>query len=137
MWNITTGYAGNFTSASSCDVYSFIGLKPSGNNSNNFVNWAAADLAVNGITATGFGIFVYERTGTGISGGNQVDVSLASELDLGTFVVAYAQDLKGKSYSTPFTESGLTSQASESSTLLLFGIGLLGVGFYNKNKIKK
>lgn len=145
-WNATTGYAGNFTSAASGDVYSFIGLIPGGNNSNNFGNWAAADLYVNGITATGFGIFVYELTGTGITGGNQVDVTFASELDLGTFAVAYGQDapqwVGGKkghwqytAFTTPFTESGLTNKVPEPSTLLLFGIGLLGLGFFGRKNI--
>ena len=124
-------YAGNFTSG---EVYSFLGLT-GGNNSNSFGNWAAADLAVNGINATGFGIFVYDLTGTGISGGNQVDVTFASDLLLGTFAVAYGQDLTGKAFSTPFTESGLTNKVPEPSTFLLFGIGLLGLGFFGRKNI--
>ena len=147
-WDATTGYAGNFTAAATGDVYSFIGLLPGGNNSNLFGNWAAADLAVNGIIADGFGIFVYELTGTGITGGNIVDVTFASELNLGTFAVAYGQDApkwvggNGKNghweytaFSTPFTESGLTHQVPEPSTLLLFGMGLLGLGFFGRKKI--
>lgn len=135
----TASYGGYFTSG---EVYSFLGLT-GGNASNNFGNWAAADLAVNGITATGFGIFVYELTGTDITGGAQVDVTFASDLALGTFAVAYgtstSTNSKGKVttrvFSTPFTESGLTHKVPEPSTLLLFGMGLLGLGFFGRNKV--
>jgi hypothetical protein len=129
-WDTTTGYAGSFTAASSDDVYGFIGLTPNGNNSNNFGNWAAADLFVNGITANGFGIFVYSLSGTGIEGGSQVDVMFGSDLNLGTFAVAYGQDSKGKAFSTPFTESGLT--VPEPSTFMLFGVGLLSLLFMRR-----
>lgn len=135
-WDAATGYGGYFTAASTGDVYSFLGLSPSGNNSNNFGNWAAAELFVNGITASGFGIFVYELVGTGISGGNTVDVEFSSALDPGTFVVAYGQDVRGRSFTTPFTESGLTQQVPEPGVFLLFGTGLFGIGLMRR-KFKK
>jgi len=128
-------YMGNFISTSG-EVYSFLGLT-GGNNSNSFANWAAADLAVNGIYATGFGIFVYELNDTGITGGARVDVTFASDLALGTFAVAYGTDARGKVYSTAFTESGLTTQVPEPGTLLLFGMGLLGLGFFGRKKISQ
>ena len=137
------GYEGNFTSAASGDVYSFIGLT-GGNNSNTFGNWAAADLAVNGITATGFGIFEYALTGTGITGGSTVDVTFASDLALGTFAVAYGTAAGNGNnqliFSTPFTESGLTHdghKVPEPSMLLLFGSGLLGLGLFGRKKFRK
>lgn len=141
-WNTTTGYAGNFTSASSGDVYSFIGLIPGGNNSNLFNKWHDADLAVNGIDATGFGIFVYSLTGTGITGGSTVDVTFLSALDNGTFAVAYGQEpppTQGQvqSFTTPFTEAGLTHKVPEPGTLLLLGSGILGLGLFGRKKFRK
>jgi hypothetical protein len=136
-WNSTTGYAGNFTSAAgNNDVYSFIGLVPGGNNSNIFGNWAGADLFVNGITANGFGIFVYELLNTGITGGNTVDVTFLSNLNVGTFAVAYGQsiDKHGKitAFTTPFTEAGLTQNVPEPAAFMLFGVGLVSVWFMRR-----
>lgn len=132
-WNTSTGYAGAFTFD---DVYDFIGFSPSGNASNLFSNWQAADWAVNGIDVDFFGIFVYTLTGTGITGGTTIDVDFGSALDNGTFVVAYGQDANGHSYTTPFTESGLTTRqpVPEPGTLVLLGAGFLGLAIYGKRR---
>ena len=127
-----TASGGNFTSG---EIYSFLGLT-GGNNSNQFDKWAAADLAVNGITATGFGIYEYVLTGTGITGGAQVDVTFLSDLALGTFAVAYGT-YGDKVFSTPFTESGLTHSVPEPGMLLLFGSGLLGLGLFGRKNFRK
>lgn len=129
-WNTSTGYAGGFSSSFSGSVYEFIGFDPAGNASNNFGNWHDADLAVNGIDASFFGIYIYALTGTGITGGGSVDVTFQSSLPVGVFAVAYGQDADGRAFSTPFTESGLT--VPEPGTVLLLGSGLLGLALYRR-----
>ena len=111
------------------EVYSFLGLT-GGNNSNSFTNWSGAELAVNGLHASSFGIFVYELTNTGMSGGHSITATFARALPLGTFVVAYGQSRTGKVYDTPFTETGLVTggpppAVPEPGSLLLLGSGLM------------
>ena len=118
---------------SSGEVYSFLGLS-GGNNSNNFGNWAAADVAVNGLTVTGFDMFYYNINGSGIIGGKTVNVTFGSAIPVGTFAVAYGLDSRQRVLSTPFTESGLVP---EPSTLLLLGSGLIGLAGFGRKKFKK
>ena len=121
---------------SSGEVYTFLGLS-GGNNSNSFTNWAAADLAVNNLTVTGFDVWVYNLNGTGITGGKTVNATFLSGLPVGTFAVAYGTytgDSRVKVFSTPFTESGLVP---EPSTLLLLGSGLVGLAGFGRKKYKK
>jgi len=124
------------------EVYTILGLGDGTNNSNSFTNWSAADLAVNGINAGFFGLFVYDLINTGITGGSTVDVSFLSDLPDGTFAIAYGQvetqngpNTNIKAFSTPFTESGLTTHnVPEPSSLWLIGMGLLGLGFFGRKK---
>lgn len=145
-WDVTTGYAGSFTAASTAnDVYQFIGLDPFGNASNNFTNWADWELAVNGFTADSFGIFVYRLTGTGMAPGVQIDVTFDDPLLLGTYALAYGQSPvpdRGpvQSYTTPFTETGMVQPPPpipEPATILLLGSGLVGLGGWSRRKFRR
>lgn len=131
-------YGEFFTSAATGDVYSFLGLS-GGNNSNSFTNWSNAELAVNGISVEGFGMFVYELYNTGIEGGAQVDVTFLNDLEVGTFAVAYGWDAERGIYTTPFTESGLVTgpPVPEPSTILLLGAGFLGLAAFGRKRITK
>jgi len=136
-----TSTAGSATSPSfigtmtaGTDVYTFLGL--SGNNSNSFTNWAAADASINGITATNFGIYELSLSGADLGPKGLINVLFNSgALPLGTFAVAWGTNADGSTFATPFTEAGLTSSPSspppatvpEPSTLLLLGTGVFAV----------
>jgi len=135
-WNTSTGFGGTFTSSSGGSVYSFLGLVFPASASESFANWSSAEQYVTGITPAGFGIYVYTLNDTGISGGSTIDISFASSLPVGTFVVAYgcsqvASDGScrpmGKVFGTPFTQSGLVI-TPEADTLALLAFGLVFVG---------
>lgn len=126
---VADGFFGDMTSS---NVYSFLKLQGPTNKSNSFKNWAADDLAINGITAEDFGIYVFALSGEDLGGKGLVDVMFPGGLPLGTFVVGYGQayyNWKQCVYDTPLTEAGLTdgttSTTPEPGSLVLLGSGLL------------
>lgn len=147
------GFAGFYTAAFTSpkgtpnSVYSFIGLVNAAGGSESFTNWSAADLAVAGITANGFGIVVYELFNTGLTGGGSVTINFSSNLPLGTFAVAYGcSGATGKNgacpgkntFSTPFTQSGMvTTVVPEPASLFLLGGGLIAAGTLRRKQKKQ
>jgi PEP-CTERM motif len=145
----SNGFAGFYTTAftppkgTANSVYSFIGLAHVGG-SESFTNWSAADLAVAGITANGFGIVVYELFNTSLTGGGSVTINFSSNLPLGTFAVAYgcsgATGANGacpgmNTFSTPFTQSGMVNTVvPEPTSLVLLGSGLIAAGALRRRK---
>jgi len=123
------------------DVYTVLGI--AGNNSVSFTNMQAADLAINGINATFFGLCVYNldsfTTILGTQSGKQTDAFTFSGLNVGTFAVAYGEDTSSSlAYTSPFTEAGLTTGVPEPSTLAIAGLGVLGfVGYGLRRRVKK
>jgi len=131
------GYRGAMTSSN--NVYSFLELSGA-NNSNSFTNWSAAALAVDGIQATNFGIYVFSLKTSGFAGNDYLNIH-TNLLPEGTFAVAYGTDSSGKSYSTAFTNAGMRdnppapSAVPEPMPLVLICLGLFGIAYVTKRKI--
>lgn len=141
--NQAAGLVGEMTSG---DIYGFLSTAAGGTgttfgsmfaagpNSDSFNNMHSADLALAGIDATNFSIYVYGLDTTAFSGKDVLDVGF-SGVPKGTFVVAFGyQGSAGSNpnpFDTPFTEAGLSltdSQAvPEPAGLAVLACGLLGL----------
>jgi PEP-CTERM motif len=133
MVNGVTGTPEGFDNTT--DIYTFLGLT-SLNNSNNLGNLETADLANDGITATGYGI--YEFAVGSILPGGFVELT-SSGIPLGTFAFGEGVNGGGKLDGDAFTEAGLTTTGSmttpEPSSLMLLASGLLGLGGLVRRKL--
>lgn len=126
------GYKGLMTKTSNTPIYSLV--DPLVNNgSNSFTNWAAADLAVNKIDVSKFGIYKFDLAlpnNVSFGAKNFINIAL-KKIPLGTFAVAYGQSSDKNTYITPFTQSGLVdAPVPEPGSLLIFafGLALLAIG---------
>jgi PEP-CTERM motif len=119
---------------SSEDIYAFLGTKV--NSSSNFPNLEGADLAIDGITATGYGI--YEFSVGSISPSGFVEL-MGTDIPLGTFALGLGAEGNDKVDGTAFTEAGLTTTGStsmpEPSSLMMLATGLLGLGVVRRKLI--
>lgn len=125
-------YAGLMTSS---DVYSFLGLSGA-DKSNSFTNWSGAALAVDGIHAANFGIYVFSLDTSNFAANDYIDMT-TNLLPEGTFAVAYGTDSSGKVYSTAFTNAGMRDTPPalpEPMTLALTGLGLVGIALSSRRK---
>jgi hypothetical protein len=102
------------------EVYSQLGLGTSVDNSNNFANWSSADLAINGITASNFGLYVFVLNDTAALPDKgtinvQFGTTASPTLPAGSYVVAYSNTDSaggGTPFATPFTQAGLETSFS-------------------------
>ncbi len=134
-WNSTTGFAGTLTAGA--EVYSTLKLEGPTDKSNSFTNWSAAEQTVNGVTATSFGIYVFEIYAELDGNGNvAIQFDPSTLLPTGSYAIAYGQAPAngGKDmmlYDTPFTEAGLTGvphlTTPAPSSALLVGAGAVSL----------
>jgi PEP-CTERM motif-containing protein len=128
------------------EAYSVLGVQGPTDHSNSFVNWSAAELAHDGITATSFGL--YEFAITANLGAKQWVNFTLDNMPVGTIAIAYGQVITSTTrtvhghpitttnvtvFDTPFTQAGLRTPEPGSLSLLGMGaLGLLGLTRFRK-----
>jgi len=138
-WDAMTGFVGSYTnSPTTPQVYSFVGLRPPTDASNNVSNWfGPQETAVLGYTPESFGIYVY-RINAPLAGQGLFDVTWSGTgLQTGTLAIGYAQDTGPRHiFSTPWTVAGQVQQVPEPATLSLVGIGLIGLAGMMRRRLR-
>jgi len=138
----------NSLTSSSADAYTLAGLSGL-NDSQNWTNWSGAyDAILNPLTASFFGIFVYNLNNTLLDPQKlPVGFELSGDLPAGTYLFGAAQFAKydkdgefdgSKWYGTAFTESGMTDgTVPEPGTIVLLGAGLFALGIFSRRRLNK
>jgi hypothetical protein len=147
--SVISAFQGVMTSKSG-DLYTALGLNSHANNSFNWSNLTSANLPNGspntdfGVTSFGLSAFSLSDSGTNLDDKGLVDIIWGNGgLPGGTFIAAFGEsESSGKSgrlvpYSTPLTRGGLTSNVSETSSLLLLVVGLLVLAFWGRNRFTK
>jgi hypothetical protein len=116
------------------NAYDVLGVPGSGlPNSMSFTNFAIADQAVDGIpTPSSYGLYDFTVTPAALALLPQVidNVTIGGTVPAGTIIFAWGTDLNGVTYSTSFTNAGVTSLSAptpEPSTMVIAGLGGLGM----------
>jgi hypothetical protein len=123
-----------------------VGVQGPTDNSNNFGNWATADSKINGITATSFGIYVFEINAP-LGPNDTVSIQFSS-IPLGAFAIGYGQNSPDANHTyvfdTPFTQAGLTTgspppppTAPVPSSIMLLCSGGIAAVFFGLRRLRR
>ncbi len=126
-------YCGELSSGGS-NAYVECGFAGVANNSNSFVNWAAAAAGL-GLTPEHFALFSYDLSPVeALSAKGLYDVTFSASLPLGTIEVAYgcATGASEACALTPFTEAGQVTPIPEPAGLLLVAAGGLMLAIFRR-----